>query len=267
MSEDHSWPTTTPDTSTEARQRPLRRMAMLTAIVGAAHALLFLISFALMSRVPNAEASTLEIIDFYSSGSQRRVVVVGLYLMPFSGIAFVWFVVALRMWVEGATRHVSPLMSNIQLVSGILYVALLFVSAASTTVLAASVEFSDGTIDPVVAHQFPVFGAALIIVFALRMAAMFVLSTTTIGRVSGVLPKWFCYAGYVVGLFLLLTATMERWFALVFPAWLIAMSVILAKRALGIDPELMIIRQRSPSVMIVPAHPEQQATDRIDAGG
>ena len=124
--------------------------------------------------------------------------------MPFAGIAFIWFVVALRMWVEGTARHVNILLSNIQLVSGILYVALFFAAAASTSVLAASVEFSDGDIDPVVAHQFPQFGNTLVLVFALRMAAMFVMTTSTIGRTSRVVPGWFAWSGYVVAAFLLL---------------------------------------------------------------
>ena len=42
-------------------------------------AVLFLISFTLMSHVPGAGASTSELADFYSSGSQRHVVIVGLY--------------------------------------------------------------------------------------------------------------------------------------------------------------------------------------------
>ena len=112
------------------------------------------------------------------------MLLVGLYLMPFAGIAFIWFVVALRMWVEATARRRDILLSNMQLATGILYVALFFAGAASTSVLAASVEFSDGDIDPVVAHQFPQFGSTLLLVFALRMAAIFVFATSTIARKS-----------------------------------------------------------------------------------
>jgi len=79
-----------------------------------------------------------------------------------------------------------------------------------------------------------------------------VITSSTIGRRSGALPRWFTYAGYFVGAFLLLSATLERWFALVFPVWLLVLSVILAMRALRIDPELMIVRgDAAPSVVIV----------------
>lgn len=213
--------------------------------------MLFLVSFWLMSSVPDAGSPTAEIVDFYGSVASRRVVVVGLYVMPFAGIAFIWFAVALRMWVQAASRRVSVLLSNIQFVSGILYVALLFAAAASTSVLAASVEFADGDIDPIAAHQFPVFGSSLMLVFALRMAAMFVLTTSTIGRTSGVLPRWFAMSGYAVGAFLLLTASLHDWFALVFPGWLIALSLILLARVRRIDPAVMIARMPPDAVVIV----------------
>jgi hypothetical protein len=41
-------------------------------------------------------------------------------------MAFIWFLVALRMWVDSSARRVNVLLSNIQLVAGIVYVALLF---------------------------------------------------------------------------------------------------------------------------------------------
>jgi hypothetical protein len=232
--------------------RSLRTAAMITAGVAATHAVLFLASFWLMSSVPGAGASTAELLEYYASAGERRVVIVGMYLMPFAGIAFIWFIVAMRMWVQSATRRVSVLMSNVQLVSGILYVGLLFVAAAAQSVLAFSIDFGDGSADDVEAHQFPVFSASLTLVFALRMAAMFVITTSTIGRASGVLPRWFIYGGYVVGIFLLLTATLQSWFALVFPAWLLGLSVILWTRARQVSPELMIARTRPAQVMVVP---------------
>jgi hypothetical protein len=232
----------------ETRRRSLRTAATITAAVGAAHALLFLLSFWLLSDVPGANASNAEIEEFYASESSRRPVLVGLYVMPFAAIAFVWFVVALRTWIEGSTRRINVLLSNIQLVAGILYVALFCVTSASSAVLAASVEFAEGDIDPVVAHSFPQFGDSLLFVFAFRMAAMFVVTTSSIGLGSGVLPRWFAWCGYAVGLFLLLSAGFEWWFALVFPIWLLVVSVVLLRKARQIPPELTLPRHRAPLI-------------------
>jgi hypothetical protein len=48
----------------------------------------------LLSDVPGAASSTASIVNYYSSADRRRVVLVGLYLTPFAGIAFIWFIVA-----------------------------------------------------------------------------------------------------------------------------------------------------------------------------
>jgi hypothetical protein len=220
--------------------RPLRRAATLTACLGGAHALLFLLSYWLMSDVPRADASDAEIAEFYQSEGRRRIVLVGLYVGPFAGMAFIWFLVALRMWVDSSARRVNVLLSNIQLVAGIVYVALLFAALAASSVLAASAEFANGEIDPVVARQFPQYGSALLFVFSFRMAAMFVFTTSAIGRTSGILPRPFVWSGYAVGLFLLLSAGFETWFALVFPVWLLALSGILLVRARRIPPDLTL---------------------------
>src|SRR5262245_13597336 len=182
------------------RGHSLRRAAYLTAGVGALHSMLFLVSYALVSGQPGPRASDAEIVNFYQTDA-RRLILVGLYLMPFAGIAFVWFIVALRMWISGSSRREDILLSNVQLVSGILYIAFLLVGSAAAAASAANVEFSSATVDAPQARQLPALGNTLIFVFAMRMAAMLVFSTSTIGRSSGVLPTWYVVAGYLVGIF------------------------------------------------------------------
>jgi hypothetical protein len=220
--------------------RSVRRVATLTACVGGIHALLFLLSYWLVSDVPGANASNAEITEFYKSGERWRIILAGLYVGPFAGMAFIWFLVALRMWVDSSARRVNVLLSNIQLVAGIVYVALLFAALAASAVLAVSVEFADAEVDPVAARQFPQYGNTLLFVFTFRMAAMFVFTTSAIGRVSGILPRPFVWSGYAVGLFLLLSAGFEPWFALVFPFWLLALTGILLVRARRIPADLRL---------------------------
>jgi hypothetical protein len=79
---------------------------LLTAALGAVHAVLLLLSYWLLSRLPESHADDAEIISFYGSRDSRLTVFVGLYLMPFAGIAFLWFIVALRMWIaHSASRE------------------------------------------------------------------------------------------------------------------------------------------------------------------
>jgi len=219
--------------------RSLRKAAYLTAAMGIAHAVLFLLSFWLVSDVPGPKASSQEIIAYYGSDQNRRPILVGLYVMPFAGIAFIWFIVALRMWTSGQVRRENVLLSNVQLVSGILYIALFFGGAAASSALAASVQFAQGTVDPDTARQFPQLGSALVLVFGMRMAAMFVFSTTNITRSVGIIPKWFAIIGFVVGLGLLLSATFNRALVLVFPIWILVFCSLLIRRARRIPDDLM----------------------------
>ena len=219
--------------------RSLRKAAYLTAGMGIAHAALFLLAFWLISDAPGPNASSQEILDYYDSEQSRRPLLVGLYVMPFAGIAFIWFIVALRMWISGQVRRENVLLSNVQLVSGILYISLFFGGAAASSVLAASVQFAQGSVDPDTARQFPQLGSALLLVFGMRMAAMFVVSTTNITRSVGVIPKWFAITGFAVGLGLLLSATFNRALVLVFPIWILVFCALLIRRARRIPDDVL----------------------------
>jgi hypothetical protein len=240
---------TQPSTEAAEQGSSVRRVATLTACLGGIHALLFLLSYWLVSGAPGINASDAEIIEFYESEETWRIVLAGLYVGPFAGMAFIWFLVALRMWVDSSAHRVNVLLSNIQLIAGIVYVALVFAGLAASSVVAASVEFADAAVNPAAARQFPQYGDTLLFVFSFRMAAMFVFTTSTIGRTSGILPRPFVWSGYAVGLFLLLSAGFKTWFALVFPLWLLALTVILLVRARSIPPDLRL-PARGPSLIV-----------------
>ena len=209
----------------------VRRAARLTAWLGIVYSILVVASFALLNRTPGPTSSDEDYLSFYSSGDRRLAILAGLYLMPFAGIAFLWFVVALRTWISKSARRVDELFSNVQLVSGIVFIALFFASAATLSALAANVEFADASIEPATARQFTQLGWALLLVFSMRMAGIFVLTTTTLGRSHGLLPRWFTIAGYGVGLFLLLSAVLSPALILVLPVWVFVLGLILLVRA------------------------------------
>jgi hypothetical protein len=115
--------------------------------------------------------------------------------------------------------------------SAIVFITLLLAGAAAMTVLALIVEFTDATLDPWTARLFPQFGSSLVLVFAMRMAAMFVFTSSGIARNNDLLPRWFIWTGFAVGTFLLFAATLSKWLFLVFPAWILVLSVLLLLKA------------------------------------
>jgi hypothetical protein len=221
--------------STEEREHSLHGAAYLTAVVGIVHALLFFLSIWLLFGTPGGSSIT-------GDAYRRRLTLAGLYLMPFAGIAFIWFIVALRMWTSGHLRRENILLSNVQLVSGILYVAIFFAAGAAAATAAASAEYEKIPVDPVFIDEFPRYASTLLFVFAIRMAAMFVFTTTNIARSANVLPRWFNMIGFVVGLFLMLSATFSRVLVLVFPAWVLVLCILLLLRVRRVRAGVMIPR-------------------------
>ena len=73
-------------------------------------------------------------------------------------------------------------------------------------------------------------GDTILVVFALRCAGVFIAAGTTRALRSGLMPRWFAAISYVLVLVLLLTVARARFVTLVFPAWVVAMSLLVLKR-------------------------------------
>lgn len=230
----------------------LRRTASITALAAIVHAVLFLISVALMMTVPGQQATDAQIIDFYRSPDTRRVTLVGLYLMPFAGIAFLWFIVSMRFWIRSVVRSGrDELLSEVQLVSGVVFLALFMTSAAAMSATAAAVEFAESPIDPIEARILPGYGATLLIVLAMRIGAIFIFSSTTIARGSPLIPRWFVVVGYLVGLFLLLSLSLSPVLVIVFPIWVLVFGLLMLQRARRIPADVQVVTRTGPKAVLV----------------
>jgi hypothetical protein len=215
----------------------LRRSAALTGIVGAAFSLLFLLSLWLLSTAPRPHDSDEAYIHFYTSDDRKKVVLVGLYILPLAAVAFIWFIAALRQWTTHSRRRGSQLIATVQLLSGVAFITLALASAAASTMPAALVELSDETLKAEVARDFPLFGNALLLVFGVRMAAMFVMTTTNIASKVGFMPRWFGIISLLVAAVLFLSASLSVWLAVVFPAWVLALGILIIVNAYRMGPD------------------------------
>jgi hypothetical protein len=61
--------------------------------------------------------------------------------------------------------------------------------------------------------------------FGMRMAAVFMFVTSTIGLRTGFLARWVSFIGFAIGLVLLLVITDFAWIALLFPLWVLLVSI------------------------------------------
>ena len=65
----------------------------------------------------------------------------------------------------------------------------------------------------------------LLNVYAMRMAAVFTLTTVTIARRTQLVSRWLTVAGLVTALVLLVGTGISPWVELLFPAWILAVSI------------------------------------------
>ena len=107
-------------------------------VAGIAFAVLFIAAVLILRNQPAGDSTATEIRDFYLGGHAGRVALVGVYLVPFSGIAFLWFIAVIRNML--ADRE-DRFFATVFLGSGLLFVAMLFISAGAGGALMAAVKF------------------------------------------------------------------------------------------------------------------------------
>jgi hypothetical protein len=156
------------------------------------------------------------------------MVVGGLYLAPFAGIMFLWFVAVIR---DQIGEREDRFFATVFFGSGLLFVGLLFTTAAVVSTPAAIVKFLGGEqLSAEGATLLRALGYTLLFTMATRAAAVFMLATATIGIKSGVFPRWFALVGYVLALVLLVAVSFIDWFILVLPAWVAVVSLFILRR-------------------------------------
>ena len=70
-------------------------------------------------------------------------------------------------------------------------------------------------------------------IYAVKMAAVFMFITSSIGLRTAFLPRGLAFTGFAVGVVLLLVITDFAWIILLFPAWVLLLSVYILAAELG----------------------------------
>jgi hypothetical protein len=214
-----------------------RHAVRLTSVLGIGFAVLFLVGLAMLNRTPGPRSTDQELASFYASGAQRGIVLSGLYVLPLAAVAFLWFIAALRQWVEMSSRTIDHLLATVQMLSGVAFITLAFAAAGAATIVANSVELANLPVDPTVARQFPLYSRTLLIIFGMRMAAIFVTTTAKLGHEARLFPRWFVFGSYGVAAALFLAATLNVWLVVVFPLWVLVLNGIVWFHGRTIAPE------------------------------
>jgi hypothetical protein len=158
--------------------------------------------------------------DWLADSRRRAAVAIALNLIPFAGIAFLWFIGVLR---DRIGEQEDRLFATVFLGSGLLFVGMLFVAAAvaGATIAAASSALPGAD---VLALSRNVTGS-LLNVYTMRMAAVFTLTTVNIARRTAIVSRWLVLAGLACAVVLLVGIGISPWVELLFPAWILALSL------------------------------------------
>ncbi len=145
-----------------------------------------------------------------------------LNLVPFSGIAFLWFIGVIRDRL-GALE--DRFFATVFLGSGLLFLAMTFAGAALAGGLLKAYAsqpsiLTDGglyTYSRAVMYD-------IVNIYAIRMAGVFMISLATIWMRTGLMHRAWALATYALALILLLSVGYFQLVTFVFPAWVLAVS-------------------------------------------
>ena len=194
-----------------------------TPIAGAIAGILFAVLFGVSVTILNntmADAAT-DTGAWLEGGSGSFTFALG--LLPFAGLFFLWFIAVAR---ERLGRFEDQFFSTVFIGSGLLFLAMVFAAAASAGALAAAYAKAPATFAASSTYLYArEVVAQIFAVYALRMAAVFLLSQATLWLRTGVMPRWMALLTYVVAVVLLFVFTQAAWVILIFPAWVLMVSL------------------------------------------
>lgn len=161
-----------------------------------------------------------------SDSGSRSMVEFALNLVPFAGIAFLWFIGVIR---DRVGEHEDRLFATVFLGSGLLFVGMLFVGAAVAGGLITGPGLSEPQSSEVwsLGHRVTF---TLLNVYAMRMGAVFVLTTASIGMRTKFVPRWLVVSGYASGFILLFGVSLSGWLTLLLPIWILVLSAYILLR-------------------------------------
>src|SRR5271157_369761 len=198
------------------RQR--MRTPRAAAIAEIVFSLLFITSLLLVwvSIPANPLGPATEVID------HLKTISFSLNLMPFAGIAFLWFIAVVR---DRVGELEDRFFATVFLGSGLLFIAMVFSAAAAAGGIIR--VLSSGSENLVQSGAYALGRAEIaqtMHIYATKMAGVFMITTSTISVQTRSFPHWMAVVGYVLALVLLLSVGTIDWIPLVFPLWVLLIS-------------------------------------------
>ncbi len=211
-----------PGAVTVNSKQPLARAALRTpraaAIAGIVFALLIISSLWLL-RI-SAPEDRLEIGEWLRTASERLAI--ALNLIPIAGVAFLWFLGVLR---DRLGAMEDKFFASVFLGSGLMFLCMIFVAAGASGALLDAYVAAPNAFDSAPALMFArAFIYDLMHIYAAKMAAVFMITTSTLALRTRITTKWIAGVGYVWAAFIVVCSGYLDWVLFVFPVWVFLVS-------------------------------------------
>ncbi len=219
-------------TETTPSTRAKLRTPKAAAIAGIVFAVLLIAIFALFrSAVPGSPTESGEWL-----AQDWRKAAIGLNLIPFAGIAFLWFIGVLR---DRLGAKEDQFFATVFFGSALLFMAMLFTAASlvgALIIIGASAK-ATALIDSQTFHFARAASYILINIYAAKVATVFMVSTSTLVIYTSIVPRWIAILGYALAVALLVGSYFVTWAIVVFPLWVLLISLVILTDNLRASPQ------------------------------
>lgn len=218
------------DDQQETRRQRIKAALLSThsaAVAGLVFAVCATVGLLRLIEPPGLPAAESDILAYWSNADAGSGISWTLQLVFFAAAGFLWFVGVIR----SRLTHEPKLFATVFFGGGVALVVLLLVGSAAFAIPAVMAEFSPVTPSVDIAVASRALAVILIVDIGTRVQALFIFSTSGLGRQTGALPKWLVLSSYVVGLGLLLnTGFRLPVVSVAFPVWVAIVSLVLLIR-------------------------------------
>jgi hypothetical protein len=153
----------------------------------------------------------------------RATIALALNLVPFAGVAFLWFIGVLR---DRLGQMEDRFFATVFFGSALLFLSMLFVAAAliGSVMLVASISEPGELISSATFRLARATAFLVANVYAAKMAAVFMFSTSTVIIYTGIAPRWIAYLGFMLASTVLIGGQYIGWSLAVLPVWVLMIS-------------------------------------------
>ena len=170
--------------------------------------------------------------------TNSSTIALAINLVPFAGIAFLWFIGVLR---DRLGQLEDRFFATVFFGSGLLFLGMLFTAAATIgAILLAFTTQPEELVNSATFHFARATVYNLVNIYMIKMAAVFMITASTLALTTGFTPRWLAIFGYILALLLLIGSYYISWSFAVFPVWVFLISFYILRDNLRRRPQVVL---------------------------